>query len=194
MRVQLIQKTHSITCLLFDCEPGDLRNIADLMVNTTADIDWRNPLAFLTLLIQSIGKTSEEKRSLLDIVIFNTELETGSTSWGDKSNLVVRWPQDSYKTMSAVHICHNNLVFVARAVEFEADLWTKLRTMAQADDWKSVLTPKDDENGRAGGLILGTIEVELAYTESRLAQIRGLEKRAEVQINLVSQRNTGIYH
>ncbi|KAH8755806.1 hypothetical protein F5883DRAFT_388139, partial [Diaporthe sp. PMI_573] len=109
MRVRISPGGCSITCLLFDGEPEHLDKVIEIINNPMTEVDWRSPIAFLILLVQDIGRTSEEERVVLDSVILNAELKTNSTSW-DKKATIIRWPADSYKTMTSLHQCHNNLV------------------------------------------------------------------------------------
>jgi len=183
MRVRISPGACSITCLLFDGEPEHLDKVIEVVNNPMTEVDWRSPIAFLILLVQDIGRTSEEERGVLDSVILNAELKTNSTSW-DKKATIIRWPADSYKTMTSLHQCHNNLVFVSRAVDMEIDIWRKLRVMERRE-LKSKRPSRAPAKKRTED-ILNSIEFELTYTQSRKAQIQCLKERVEVQIQLVS--------
>ncbi|KAM0741873.1 hypothetical protein ACQRIT_004730 [Beauveria bassiana] len=182
MRIRLSGPRYSSSCLLFDSDPDDLRIITNRLVSV-GEIDWQNPLGFLIMLVQDMGRTSEAKRDQLDLKILQTEIKTGSTSWGNEDGLAVRWPEDSYQTMSAMHICQNNLVFVTRAIDEEADFWRQLREMTEDEALWAALKGTIDRNQKEK--ILWLLECELAVTRSRQTQVRGLKERNEVQIDLI---------
>lgn len=183
MRVRTSPGGCSVTCLLFDGKPEDLNRLIDIVTNPVTEVDWGSPIAFLILLLQDIGRTSENARAKLDVDILDAEVKTNSSTWKNKAGFV-GWPADSYKTMTSLHQCHNNLVFVSRAVDMEIEIWRKLGAQERRELKSSRPSRAPAKKGTEA--ILNCIEFELTHTQSRKAQIQCLKERVGIQIQLVS--------
>ncbi|KAF5001048.1 hypothetical protein FDECE_11063 [Fusarium decemcellulare] len=179
--LRIIPSLESVTCLLFDDQEADLRRVIDLVRDSTTGLAWRNPVAFLTIILKECGRTSELKREPLDLNLLGAEILTKSTPWKKKLQTT---PNDFLKTTNQLNVSYNNLLFVARAVDAEIDAWEFLRQMAkdeQLGPWLRAAASK-----REWSEMLDDIDFEMAHTRSRKAQIGCLKERMGIQVNVIS--------
>ncbi|KAL6353838.1 hypothetical protein LRP88_12832 [Fusarium phalaenopsidis] len=179
MRIDL--ELGSVMCLLLDARLDDLHRTVSVVNSSMAGLAWRNPVAFLAILLKGSGDSSELQRQCLDKDILDAEIRTKSTQWRHKAN---KSPNDFYEATSKLNLCHNNLVFVARAVDSDIDSWRFLRRMADDENLRPWLRGFIGEGEWVG--VLDGIDFETAHAVSRKAQIGCLKERIEVQINLIS--------
>ncbi|OKL56761.1 hypothetical protein UA08_07901 [Talaromyces atroroseus] len=185
---------NTVTCLLFDAQLTDLGRIIESVHNINRDNParlsaWKTAFQFLLFLARELGHTSESKRHALDRSILGAEVQTKSTPWDDPSRALVRWPNDIHEATSVLHLCHNNLLFVARAVEFEIDLWRWLRRLVVGGDSKNeALLWLRGSDVRAGvwTALIDSIDFEMVHTMNKKTQIDCLKERIGVQINLIN--------
>jgi hypothetical protein len=185
MRISLDDS--STTCLLFDNNESDLQ---DLILGV--EREWstksaaRNPLSILSILLTACGKTSERIRSERDLEILSAEKKTKSTPWEDPNTGRVQSPDEFVRATSILNLCHNNLVFLKRAVDFEIEVWRFLQDLITQHDvkkwWEVSLTEPDRQ------AVLDDMWFELQHTRSRKAQIACLQDRIQVQISLACTR------
>jgi hypothetical protein len=190
--MRITPSSNTVTCLLFDAQPTDLGHILEFVHNINYVSAWQTALHLLIYLTRELGHTSESKRQILDNAILGAEVQTKSTPWDDPSKALVRWPNDIHEATSVLHLCHNNLLFVGRAVGFEVDVWRWLHKLVGGSSSASrdgeVLAWLRGGDARAGAwaALIDSIEFEMVHTVNRKAQIGCLKERIGVQINLVS--------
>ncbi|KAJ3530582.1 hypothetical protein NM208_g9265 [Fusarium decemcellulare] len=179
--LRIVPSLESVTCLLFDDQEADLRRVIDLVRDSTAGLAWKNPVAFLSILLKECGRTSELKRGPLDLNLLGAEILTKSTPWKKKLQST---PNDFLKTTGQLNVTYNNLLFVARAVDAEIDAWQFLRQMATDE----LLGPwlRGEASKREWNEVLDDIDFEMAHTQSRKAQIGCLKERMGIQVNVIS--------
>ncbi|KAM0430123.1 hypothetical protein ACHAPT_006129 [Fusarium lateritium] len=179
--MRIVPDLASVTCLLFDAQPKDFEgHTAGLIRTCPSGLEWRNPAAFLAMLLKESGRTSEEKREELDLNILKAEIQTKSTPWQDFKEA----KNDYYEATGVLNLCHNNLVFVTRAVDAEIEGLRFLRRLTDDEKLGPWMRGTADEGEWVG--ILDGIDFETAHTVSRRAQIGCLKERIGVQINLIS--------
>jgi hypothetical protein len=177
----------SATCLLFDSHPEDLTRVVEILQNTQKqESPWYHPLAFFVILTQECGRSSEVKRKESDLEILVAEVQTQSTPWNDLNKTLIKWPKDFYQATSILHKCHNQLVFLNHAVNFEIQVWKFLQQLLEDKKFPlpGKLTVEDDEHQS----VRDEVAFQLAYTTSRKGQISCLRDRVQVQIELVRLR------
>ncbi|RSL89799.1 hypothetical protein CDV31_015801 [Fusarium ambrosium] len=162
--LRIVPQLASMTCLLFDDQEADLRRVVDLVCGSSRGLAWRNPVAFLTVLLRECGRTSELKRGPLDNDILGAEILTKSTPW----QKLRKTPNDFVATTNQLNASYNALLFVARAVDAEVDAWQFLQRMA-----------KDEQLGP-------WLKAAATHTHSRKTQIGCLKERTGIQINAIS--------
>lgn len=187
--MRIVPDLSSVTCVLFDANLTDLTYLADFLRGSPPGlIAGQSPIAFLAMLVRECGRTSELKRHDLDENILGTEIHTMSTMWNSPEILRGRylksgWSNNFYEMTNALHLCHNELMFVARAVDFEADIWKFLRSITEEEQLSPWLraTAKHTE----WIAVLDGIQFEITYTLDRKAQIGCLKDRIAVQIDRI---------
>ena len=185
MRVSL--RDFSTVCLIFDCKEDDLKGdegfLEVLTYTWTHDHAMRNPLGVLILLTALCERTSELNRKMRDDEVLKVEIRTDSTPWTDPNETVVKSPRDYLRTITFAHLCHNNLLFLSNSVAFEIETWTFIQTLMKdgALGWKKRMLKQPVERMR----ITDEIKYHLQHARNRKAQIRCLQSRINVQINLV---------
>lgn len=153
------------------------------MVSMLLHLPLHNPLAILSLFMQECGHSAEIKRQILDGNILRAEMQTKSTPWQDPSTAAIRWPNDYFRAMSALHLAQNNLIFVNHAVGFELTVWRLIQKIASEEKlqvWLKLGLSQGEWTS-----VLDDVEFEIAHTSSRKAQIACLKDRIAVQIELV---------
>ncbi|RMJ18405.1 hypothetical protein CDV36_001945 [Fusarium kuroshium] len=178
--LRIVPQLASMTCLLFDDQEADLRRVVDLVCGSSRGLAWRNPVAFLTVLLRECGRTSELKRGPLDNNILGAEILTKSTPW----QKLRKTPNDFVATTNQLNASYNALLFVARAVDAEVDAWQFLQRMAKDEQLRPWL--KAAASNRQWSEMLDNIDFEMAHTHSRKTQIGCLKERTGIQINAIS--------
>ncbi|KAK7729239.1 hypothetical protein SLS53_009303 [Cytospora paraplurivora] len=188
--MRIVPELASVTCLLFDAQPADLGRVVGLLRRSPPGLAWRSPVAFLAMLFKECGRTSELKRQELDDDILGAECQTKSTLWKEPEKIpgkpLARWPNDFYAATSAMHLCHNNMMFVARAVDFEIAVWKHLLLMITKEPLLMWLRASAGESEWVS--IQDEIQFEISHTVDRNAQIECLKERIAVQVNLLDNR------
>lgn len=188
--IRIVPDLSSVTCVLFDAKPDDLTDLAGCLRDSPPGlIAGQSPIAFLAMLVRECGRTSELKRHDLDANILGTEVHTRSTLWNSLEiepgrYLKTGWSNDFYEATNALHLCHNELLFVARAVDFEVDVWHFLRSISGEEQLIPWL--KATANESEWTAVLDGIQFEITYTLDRKAQIGCLKDRIAVQLDRVS--------
>ncbi|KAF4420161.1 hypothetical protein CGGC5_v009232 [Colletotrichum fructicola Nara gc5] len=190
MRVRVVEKQCSITCLLLEGKRHDLCTVVSNILARTVDLDWRHPLAFLVALLRDIGQASEVKRKELDDHIVKIEMETNTCIpppvEGQPEPLFTKkvcWPEDHYECIGLLHRCNNQLVFATRAVDEEIEAWRQLQGLLE--DRNSICNVEGLVNKNIQTTMLNTVKFQLTHTKSRRTQIQGLRDRVAVQIELI---------
>ncbi|KAJ0367698.1 hypothetical protein COL154_002917 [Colletotrichum chrysophilum] len=188
MRVRVVEKQCSITCLLLEGKRDDLCRVVSNILARTVDLDWRHPLAFLVALLRDIGQASEVKRKELDDHIVKIEMETNTCIpppvEGQPEPLFTKkvcWPEDHYECIGLLHRCNNQLVFATRAVDEEIEAWRQLQGLLE--DRNSICNVEGLANKNIQTTMLNTVKFQLTHTKSRRTQIQGLRDRVAVQID-----------
>ncbi|KAF4490948.1 hypothetical protein CGGC5_v001635 [Colletotrichum fructicola Nara gc5] len=196
MRVRFTYQHCSVTCLFFDGLHDDLVKVIKSIEDPAADIDWSNPLAFLILVMQDVGRSSEFIRRTMDDKIVTIESTTNSASWMKDFATSHRLPttqiqqtEAPLKTMTTLHLCENVMTFLGRATDAEHNAWLQVRRLVSKEqcDW---LFSDARAGSRLKAHMAAIAEFEVAYNQSKKLQIRDLEQRAKVQINLVNNMMT----
>ncbi|KAJ0381955.1 hypothetical protein COL922a_013506 [Colletotrichum nupharicola] len=189
MRVRVVEKQCSITCLLLEGKRHDLCRVVSNILARTVDLDWRHPLAFLVALLRDIGQASEVKRKEFDDHIVKIEMETNTCIpppvEGQPEPLFTKkvcWPEDHYECIGLLHRCNNQLVFATRAVDEEIEAWRQLQGLLE--DRNSICNVEGLVNKNIQTTMLNTVKFQLTHTKSRRTQIQGLRDRVAVQIEL----------
>lgn len=187
--MRIVPDLSSVTCVLFDANPTDLAYLAGFLRDSQPElIAGQNPIAFLAMLVRECGRTSELRRQYLDNNILDAEVQTRSTLWKSLEKegeryLKSGWSDDFYEATNALHLCHNELMFVARAVDFEVDVWRFLRSITREEKlipWLMATAKKSEWTA-----VLDSIQFEITYTLDRKAQIECLKDRIAVQIGRI---------
>ncbi|KAF5511568.1 hypothetical protein CGCS363_v003699 [Colletotrichum siamense] len=189
MRVRVVEKQCSITCILLEGKRHDLCRVVSKVLARTVDFDWRHPLAFLVALLRDIGQASEVKRKELDDHIVKIEMETNTCIpppvEGQPEPLFTKkvcWPEDHYECIGLLDRCNNQLVFATRAVDEEIEAWRQLQGLLE--DRNSICNVEGPTNKNIQTTMLNTVKFQLTHTKSRRTQIQGLRDRVAVQIEL----------
>ncbi|ROW09148.1 hypothetical protein VPNG_05772 [Cytospora leucostoma] len=152
---------------------------------------WRSPVAFLAMLVRECGRTSELKRKELDDDILGAECQTRSTLWKEPEKIpgkpLARWPNDFYAATSAMHLCHNNMMFVARAVDFEIAVWKYLRLLINTKE-PLLMWLRASAGESEWVSIQDDVQFEISHTVDRKAQIECLKESIVVQVNLLDNK------
>ncbi|KAE9566789.1 hypothetical protein CGMCC3_g17063 [Colletotrichum fructicola] len=170
MRVRVVEKQCSITCLLLEGKRHDLCTVVSNILARTVDLDWRHPLAFLVALLRDIGQASEVKRKELDDHIVKIEMET---------NTCIPPPVEGQPEP----LFTKKLVFATRAVDEEIEAWRQLQGLLE--DRNSICNVEGLVNKNIQTTMLNTVKFQLTHTKSRRTQIQGLRDRVAVQIELI---------
>lgn len=177
--------TSSFTCLIFDASLSDLdQTIKTILRSPSSRLVQQNPVAYMTVILQQCGLTSERRRQALDDNILGAEVLTKSTPWSDPSIAVVQRLNNFYEATSILHLSYNNLIFVYHAISFEINTWKLLRTMAEDQRVRPMLQARASDNEWQS--MLDDIDFELGLTTCRKAQVECLKERTTIQINVVS--------
>ncbi|KAI1403015.1 hypothetical protein F4819DRAFT_452448 [Hypoxylon fuscum] len=177
--------TSSFTCLIFDASLSDLdQTIKTILRSPSSRLVQQNPVAYMTVILQQCGLTSERRRQALDDNILGAEVLTKSTPWSDPSIAVVQRLNNFYEATSILHLSYNNLIFVYHAISFEINTWKLLRTMAEDQRVRPMLQARASDNEWQS--MLDDIDFELGLTTCRKAQVECLKERTTIQINVMN--------
>ncbi|EEU43373.1 uncharacterized protein NECHADRAFT_82594 [Fusarium vanettenii 77-13-4] len=108
--IRIDRELASVTCLLLDDRLDDLHRTIGAVNSSMAGLAWRDPVAFLAILLKESGSSSELQRKCLDDDILDAEIKTSSTQWRTNTN---NTPNDFYEATNKLNLCHNNLVSFA---------------------------------------------------------------------------------
>jgi hypothetical protein len=183
MRVAL--RDFSTVCLIFDCKGNDLKGSKGLLdalkYTWTHDHAMHNPLGVLILLTVHCGRTSELNRVTRENEVVTVETRTDTTEWTNPNEKIVKSPTDYLRTIIFAHHCHNNLVSLSNAVAFEIETWKFIQALMNDGTlgWRKRILKAECM------WIADEIKYHLQRTKNRKAQIRCLQTRISIQINLV---------
>jgi hypothetical protein len=123
-----------------------------------------------------------------DDVVLGAEVHTQSTKWDDPGKMdMVKWPHDFFHATTVLHICHNQLLFLHHAIDFELQVWKFLQRVSED---KNLLLLKDVKvDGDQHQSIKDEIAFQYTYATSRKGQVTILQDRVQFQIELVRTPN-----
>lgn len=183
-----------MTCLLFDSHRDDLPDTLDLILhNQDHLLPWNHPLGLTVLLVRQCGFSSMVEQNARDKEVLGAEIQTNSTKWDDPGKMdMVKWPHDFFHATTVLHICHNQLLFLHYAIDFELQVWRFLQRVLE--DKSLVLLKGVKVDGDEHQMIKDEIAFQQAYTTSRKGQVTILQNRVQFQIELVGAPNSLLQH
>jgi hypothetical protein len=121
-----------MTCLLFDSHRDNLGDTIDRIQRKQDNLSpWSHPLLMFVFLARQCGFSSMVDQRARDDEVLGAEIQTNSTKWDDLGKWgMVKWPHDFFHATTVLHICHNQLLFLQHAIDFEIHVWKFLQRVS----------------------------------------------------------------